>query len=215
MSKGVHVGRVLLMLIDDRYTVVKSISRLLYGQVTKKHCKRFYCNNCLKGLPSEGKLNKHVTLECVYSDVERLTTIQIDETPVKTQDKSQSLCDLCRMHEECKCFLHARMELLSLVLDKKTLEFIKTMRVDVFDPKRTRDIFLDHNEDRYKAIVKEGLWTLFYLGKKRNTKIRSVNGGELGRLAFGRVVRHVCVVCAVVGRMSCPEHKFEDSDLTK
>ena len=213
VSKGVHAGRVLLMLIDDCYTVVKSVSRLLYGQTTKKHCKRFYCNNCLKGFPSEGKLNKHVTLECVYSDVERLT-IQTNQTPVETAVKkqpstSQRLCDLCRVHGKSVCSLHAKLR---MSLGKETFfNDFKIFREDVFDPKRTQDIFLDHNEDRYKAIFKEGVWTLSYLGKKRDTKIRSVDGGELGRLAFGRVVRHVCIVCAVAGRMGCPEHSLLDN----
>ena len=118
-------------------------------------------------------------------------------------------CDLCRMHGVDICSLHAELR---LSLDKEVYDDFRIFREDVFDPKRERDIFLDYcEEDRYKAIVDKGVWTLFYVGKKRETEIIDVDDGELGRLAFGRVVQRVCIVCVVVGRMSCPEHKYEGS----
>ena len=78
VPKGKHGGRVLLMLIRSEgetkrhYAVVKSLSRLLHGQATRKNCKRFYCNNCLNGFTSEGRLQDHVTYcdsdDCVRSE---------------------------------------------------------------------------------------------------------------------------------------------------
>ena len=49
LSNGVHEGRVLLMFVDNRYTVVKSMSRLFYKQATsgKTKTKRFYCKKDL------------------------------------------------------------------------------------------------------------------------------------------------------------------------
>ena len=129
------------------------------------------------------------------------------EDIVVEQAKQDDDCDLCRMHGVDICSLHAELR---LSLDKKVYDDFKIFREDVFDPKRERDIILDHcGEDRYKAIFKEDVWTLFYLGKMRDTKIIDVDGGKLGRLAFGRVVQRVCIVCVVVGKMCCPEHKYE------
>ena len=67
IPKGVHAGRVLLMLIDDHYAVVKCMSRLMFDQDSKRKCKRFYCNNCLASFTSEVKLQSHVTLCDSYS----------------------------------------------------------------------------------------------------------------------------------------------------
>ena len=131
------------------------------------------------------------------------------EDIVVEQAKQDDDCDLCRMHGKDSCPLHAELR---LSLDKEVYDDFRIFREDVFDPKRERDIFLDYcEEDRYKAIVDKGVWTLFYVGKKRETEIIDVDDGELGRLAFGRVVQRVCIVCVVVGRMSCPEHKYEGS----
>ena len=67
LSKGVHEGRVLLMFTNNRYTVVKSMSRLFCKQATRGRTrgKRFYCNNCLQPFTSDGKLNDHVTSFCL------------------------------------------------------------------------------------------------------------------------------------------------------
>ena len=63
LSKGVHEGRVLLLFVNNRYTVVKSMSRLFYRQATRgrRKGKRFYCNNCLQPFTSDERLNEHVT----------------------------------------------------------------------------------------------------------------------------------------------------------
>ena len=67
LSKGVHEGRVLLMFTNNRYTVVKSMSRLFRRQATRgrRQAKRFYCNNCLQPFTSDEKLNDHVTSFCL------------------------------------------------------------------------------------------------------------------------------------------------------
>ena len=67
LSNGEHEGRVLLMFVDNRYTVVKSMSRLFCKQATsgKTKAKRFYCNNCLQPLRSEERLNEHVDSFCL------------------------------------------------------------------------------------------------------------------------------------------------------
>ena len=67
LSKGVHEGRVLLLFVNNRYTVVKSMSRLFYRQATRgrRKGKRFYCNNCLQPFTSDEKLNDHVTSFCL------------------------------------------------------------------------------------------------------------------------------------------------------
>ena len=97
LSKGAHAGRVLLMFVDNRYTVVKSVSRLLCKQTTKgkRKGKRFYCNNCLQAFTSEEKPSKHVTSLCETSDVKRLF---ID------------LCDLCSKRGESLCPLHMSLK---------------------------------------------------------------------------------------------------------
>ena len=40
---------------DSHYVVVKTMSRLLYGQSTKNHAQRHYCFNCFNGFTSEAK----------------------------------------------------------------------------------------------------------------------------------------------------------------
>ena len=67
LSNGVHEGRVLLMFVNNRYTIVKSMSRLFCKQATsgKTKAKRFYCNNCLQPLRSEERLNEHVNSFCL------------------------------------------------------------------------------------------------------------------------------------------------------
>ena len=67
LSNGKHEGRVLLMFVDNRYTVVKSMSRLFCKQATsmKTKAKRFYCNNCLQPFRSDKKLYDHVASICL------------------------------------------------------------------------------------------------------------------------------------------------------
>ena len=179
MSKGDHVGRILLMIVDGRYTVVKSISRLLYGQNTKRRCKRFYCNNCLKGFPSEGKLNRHVTTKCGFEG----------ELPEHTE-KPRVVCDLCVNRKKSLCPLHSNLGEISG--DSRT--YIMGMREEILDPKRSRDIFLNHDEDTYKAILKEDEWIFTHLGKKKNTRILGISeSGEMTK------VEHVCKACVVSG----------------
>ena len=67
LSKGVHEGRVLLMFVNNRYTVVKSMSRLFCRQATRgrRKGKRFYCNNCLQPFTSDERLSEHVSSFCL------------------------------------------------------------------------------------------------------------------------------------------------------
>ena len=66
VSPGEYDGRALLVFVDNRYAVVKTISRLLGGQVAKgkARCKRFHCNNCLNSFTCEDRFNKHITSFC-------------------------------------------------------------------------------------------------------------------------------------------------------
>ena len=67
LSSGAHGGRVLLMFTNNRYTVVKSMSRLFFKQATsgRRKGKRFYCNNCLQPLRSDRELRDHVDSFCL------------------------------------------------------------------------------------------------------------------------------------------------------
>ena len=83
--------------------------------------------------------------------------------------ESQRLCDLCRMYGTTECPLHAELK---LSMSKRGYDNFKLFREDVFDSKRDRDIFFDQcNEDRYKAIIENGVWTLSYIGKVSDTRI--------------------------------------------
>ena len=60
---GKYEGRILPLIKDDRYAVVKSFSRLISNQIGGRKCKRFYCYNCLKKFINENKFDMH-TLKC-------------------------------------------------------------------------------------------------------------------------------------------------------
>ena len=214
VPKGVYAGRVSLMLIDGRYAVIKCMSRLLKGQATRRNCKRFYCNNCLDGFASEERLQNHVPSTCVDFEAKKLTTDQ------SVKETSERLCSLCSMHGEDECAFHLEME----GLDSPSAEWVKKLREDILDPNRRRDIFVYHNEEEcYKAIYTEGVWTLFYLGLKRDVRIIDVNvDSEEATLVFGKAcrssatlflprVRRVCIACFTYGREGCLEHMFADT----
>ena len=57
--------RVLLIVIDGRYAVVKTFSRLISRQTTigKRKCKRFHCYNCLENFVNKDKFDEHM-LQC-------------------------------------------------------------------------------------------------------------------------------------------------------
>ena len=57
---------------DSHYVVVKNMSRLLYGQVTKKCGERFYCFNCFNGFTTEMKKKEHM-LYCDEKDCVKTT----------------------------------------------------------------------------------------------------------------------------------------------
>ena len=63
-SKNKFETEITLMFITDNqnshYVVVKSLSRLLSGQSTKKHAKRHYCFNCFNRFTSETRLAIHM-----------------------------------------------------------------------------------------------------------------------------------------------------------
>ena len=67
LSNGAHERRVLLMFVDSRYTVVKSMSRLFRKQATsgRRQAKRFYCNNCLQPFTTDKRLSNHVNSFCL------------------------------------------------------------------------------------------------------------------------------------------------------
>ena len=66
VSPGKYEGRVLLLLVDDRYVLIKSLSRLLGSQAArgKRHCKRFFCSNCLRDFTREQDFNIHISRWC-------------------------------------------------------------------------------------------------------------------------------------------------------
>ena len=142
---GDRTGRILLMLIDGRYTIVKSISRLLSGQATRRNCRRFYCDNCLKGFSSEGKLDKHVTCSDEKSPAEQ----------IKQRPRSKPKCELCsKQRTATVCALHSdlkRCNALRLIYNRK-------VREEVFRSDRVSDVFANYNGEAYKAVLKEGEW---------------------------------------------------------
>ena len=75
VSTGEYEGRALLVFVDDRYAIVKTISRLLGGQAAKgkRHCERFFCLNCLSNFTSELQFDIHIIHLCefAYNDEER------------------------------------------------------------------------------------------------------------------------------------------------
>ena len=68
VSMGKYEGRALLVLVDGCYKVVKTISRLLGGQTAKgkRHCKRYFCDNCLKSFTSKLECDEHITRLCEF-----------------------------------------------------------------------------------------------------------------------------------------------------
>ena len=155
---GVCGFRVLLLFVDGRYVVVKNISRLLYKQAAagKKKCKRFYCYNCLEIFLDRGKFDEHMSSLC-----EAVGEATLDG------------CDLCDKRGKSLCPLHMELDRLEGV----GLFYTKDMRDQIFNPKRVQDFVLGHDDDRYEAVLKEGVWVFSYLGKKRV------------------VARRVCVAC--------------------
>ena len=88
LRKSPHIGRehhvdLLLFSGDDikskHYCVIKSMSRLLQGQKTKKHATHFYCRNCYTPFISEERLAEHDEI-CRNND-----TVKI-EMPKQTED---------------------------------------------------------------------------------------------------------------------------------
>ena len=191
-----RVDRVLLMLIDDRYLVVKSVSRLLCGQFTKRHGKRFYCNNCLKGFPSEGKLNRHVESKC--------GTEQAEKPKVEQAEKPKVVCGFCSRQRRGVCTLH--LDLGKLSGDR--LVYVKMIRKEILNPERVRDIFSNCGGDTYKAVLKGDEWVYIYMGEREDIRIVSLDeeGGLVG-------VEHMCRACAVdkTNRKDC-KCSMRDSD---
>ena len=70
ISPGEYEGRALLIFVDNRYAVVKTISRLLGSQAAKgkRHCERFFCLNCLEDFTSELQFDIHITHLCKFVD---------------------------------------------------------------------------------------------------------------------------------------------------
>ena len=66
VPKGHNKSSVLLLLIEDEsgdrahFTVIKSLDELLNGRVSRRHCKRFYCDICLEGFTSNKVLQSHM-----------------------------------------------------------------------------------------------------------------------------------------------------------
>ena len=67
---------------DSHYVVVKNMSRLLYGQATKKHGKRHYCFNCFNGFMSETKLQEHM-LYCDDRDCVKTTLPTLEKRTLR------------------------------------------------------------------------------------------------------------------------------------
>ena len=86
-SKHKFDTKIELMLImdeekDSHYVVVKDMSRLLYGQATKKHGQRYYCFNCFNGFTSEERRLEHM-LYCDDRDCVKTTLPTLKKNTLK------------------------------------------------------------------------------------------------------------------------------------
>ena len=157
---GMHMSRVLLLFVNNRYTVVKTFSRLISKQNSKgkRKCKRYHCYNCLESFTNKNKFDEHISCLCEVIG---------EATP--------DLCDLCSKRGKSLCPLH--MDLERLAGDELLL--IKDMRYQMVNSKRTQtqDFVVEHDVDLYKAVLKEGVWFLSYLGEKRG------------------IIRRMCIAC--------------------
>ena len=185
--RGSHVGRVSLMLLDGRYLIVKSISRLLCGQVTKRRCKRFYCNSCLRSFPSEGKLERHIVLGC---DPERVE------------------CDLCSKQKKINCPFHLNLNDVS----GDRLRYVEKIREYTLDSKKTFDAFLVCEGGVYSPTLRSGVWVYDYMWEGERGYVDGVEytcqecvvNGLLNCKCSMR--GDSCDLCRRQGRSSCHLH---------
>ena len=161
IPNGDRTGRILLMLVDGRYTIVKSLSRLLYGQATRRNCKRFYCENCLKGFSSVEKLDGHVTCSDEKSAAER----------IRQKPKDKPKCELCSKQRTVMCALHSDLKgdgSLKLV-------YLRKIREVTLRPGRENDVFVNYGGETYKAVLRENEWVFDCIGETKNPKVFGVD----------------------------------------
>ena len=198
LIEGSHAGRASLMVFDDRYLVIKSLSRLFCGQDVKSRSKRFFCNSCLEGFSSEFRLDRHIALGCG----------RVEPSKVK--------CDLCSRREKSDCPLHLDLN----TIDGAQLKYVVEMRTEILDPSRTRAILLTCEGDTYEAIFKEGGWIYIYVGETDRTRVVAVDesgcvirmehtcpGCDVDGVDRGcSTVNENCDLCRRQGRGECPFH---------
>ena len=195
MFKGSHVGRVLLMFLDGRYLVVKSISRLFCGQVSKRRSKRFYCNNCLKSFPTESGLDRHIVLGC-------------DQTNAEVE------CDFCIRKKKINCPLHLNLNDIS----GDRLRYVEKIRAHTFDPERVSSIRAGCEGDVYIPILESGVWVYKYTGEEERGYVDGrgyscrecvVNESPDCKCSMRE---SKCDLCRRQGRSFCCLHKVEGSE---
>ena len=89
---GYQRPRVLLLLVDGRYLVVKSVGNIICGRslTVKERRRRFYCYNCFRVFFNKNDFNKHISELC---------------------DSMREDCDFCVMFDVDECYLHRTAEL--------------------------------------------------------------------------------------------------------
>ena len=153
---GEHTKKVLLLFVDNRYVIVKDVTKLLQQKTPERVRGGAYtCFNCFERFNDPLKLNQHRPLIGCFM-------------------KSVRNCDLCNRHGREICSYHRNLN-----WDNTA---IRNMRLELHNPNRVRDMYINHEGDYYKFVIKEGVWTLSYLGNERNTRIIGVdeNGEEIG-----------------------------------
>ncbi|XP_065664740.1 uncharacterized protein LOC136086372 [Hydra vulgaris] len=63
----------------NHYCLIKNLSKLLSSQTSNKHCKKYYCRNCLLGFNSEERLSNHKSY-CETHDSVRIELPQPNST---------------------------------------------------------------------------------------------------------------------------------------
>ena len=99
--------KITLMLItdeaDSHYVVVKNMSRLLFGQATKKCGERFYCFNCFNGFTSEAKKLEH-ELYCNEKDCVKTTLPSLEKNILKFKNFKNTQRHPFIIYVDTECF---------------------------------------------------------------------------------------------------------------
>ena len=135
---GIHRPRVLLLLVDGRYLVVKNIGNLLCGRAAtgKERRRRSYCYNCFRVFFDKDDFNEHISSLC---------------------DAIKEDCDFCVMFDVDECYLHRANGL---------YESESSFRDLVTDVDRKCDVNMHHKGLVFRAGFsnRSNRWVLFFGG---------------------------------------------------